>query len=179
MLIKQKMIFFNYLIMIFLFFIITMFQNSFWPSLFGIHLPVYLWIPYLIYWSLYRKPGEAALIVYFITISIAATSSLMVGYLLVCNSLIFLSLLLFKRVYYTSWVFFSTACALTVFFFPILLWTIPQIIGGKTYFHGFIPWLAGGLVTWILSFPLLVVFQWIDNLTIVKSTERRQPAEVL
>ena len=156
-----------------------MIQNSFWPSLFGIHLPIYLWIPYLIYWSLYRKPGEGVFIVYFITISIAATSSLIVGHLLVCNSLIFLSLLLFKRVYYTNWVFFSTACALTLLFFPILLWIIPQITGGKAYFHSLIPWLAGGLVTWILSFPLLGLFQWIDNLTIVKPTERRQSAGVL
>ena len=160
-------------------FIIIMIQNSFWPSFFGTYIPVYLWIPCLIYWALYRQPGETTFMVYFIAMSVAANSSLMTGYLLTCNSLVFLSLLVFKRVYYTSWVFFSTACAFTLFFFPILLWILPQITDGKTYFPGFIPWLAGGLITWILSFPLLGLFQWIDNLTIVQSSERKQPTGAL
>jgi len=170
---NYKMAFLNYSIMIISIPVITMIQNSLWPSLSGIKIPVYLWIPCLIYWGLYRKTTEAVFMVYFITLNIASTSSLPAGYLLTFNSSILLILLLFKRIYYTSLIFFSTACAASLFFFPILLWSLSWVIDGKTYFHGFILWLGGGITTWILSFPLLGVFQWIDNIT-AKSIEYRK-----
>ena len=165
--------------MMLLILIINLFQNSLWPAVFGTNLPIYLWIPFLIYWALYRKTGETIFMIYFITLSIASTSSVLTGYLLTCNSLILLTLLVFKRIYYTSWVFFSTACAFTLIFFPILLWILSQMIDGRTYFHGFVPYLMGAVVTWVLSFPLLNLFQWIDNMTIIKSIERRQSAGIL
>lgn len=172
MLINYKLSFLNYFMMILSTLVITILQNSLWPSFFGTNFPIYLWIPFLIYWALYRKTGETVFMVYFITLSVASTSSVLTGYLLSCNSLVLLTLLVFKRIYYTSRVFFSTACALTLMFFPILLWLLSQIMNGRTfYFYGFIPYLTGAVVTWIFSFPLLNLFQWIDNLTITKSAK--------
>ena len=61
MFINYKTAFFNYIVMILLIFCIILIQNSIWPSLFGIYAPIYLWLPCLIYWGLYRNTGEAVL----------------------------------------------------------------------------------------------------------------------
>ncbi len=173
MFINYKLAILNYTTMIALFLLITIIQNSLWPSLFD-NIPIYLWIPCLIYWALYRQTVEAVFIVYFITFNTASTSSLLTGYFLVFNAVILLVLLLFKRIYYTSWMFFSIACALTLLSFPVLLWVLTRMMNGPVYFHGFIAWLGGGLMTWILSFPLLGLFQWVDHLTITKPARDNQ-----
>ena len=154
--------------------LIAMIQNSLWPTVFGTYIPIYLWIPCFIYWALYRKTGETVFMVYFITLSTVATSPLLAGYLLTFNSLVLLVLFLFKRLYYTSWIFFSAATAFTLLFSPIPLWILPQIMKGTVYFHGVIPWLGGGIVTWILSFPMLGFLKWIDHLTIIERVEYKQ-----
>ena len=111
---------------------------------------------------------------YFITVSVASTSSLLTSFLIVFHSLVLLTLLLFKRIYYTNWMFFSTACALTLLFFHFPFYILSRIMDDKFYFHGFLPWLSGGTITWILSFPLLGLFQWIDRLTIKKTIEYKR-----
>ena len=63
------------------------------------NIPIYLWIPCLIYWAIYRQTVETVFIVYFITFNTASTSSLLTGYFLVFNAVILLVLLLFKRIY--------------------------------------------------------------------------------
>ncbi|MDE0518086.1 MAG: hypothetical protein OXH36_00810, partial [Bdellovibrionales bacterium] len=131
----------------------------------------YLWIPCLIYWALYRKIGETVFMLYFITLNTIATSPLLTGYLLIFHSLILIVLFVFKRIYYTSWVFFSTACAFSVLLFPISMWILSRIMNGTVYSYMFLPWLGGGIVTWILSFPILGLMKWIDQMTIGKSAK--------
>ena len=166
----------NYFIMTLLVLLIIMVQNSLWPSFFGTHFPLYLWIPCLIYWSLYRRIGETVLMAYFIAFCLASSSPLMLGYLLSFNSLVLLILLLFKKIYYTSWVFFSVSTAGALFFFPLIIWIFAEVMGGHSYFYGFLPELGGAILTWIFSFALLGFFQWIDHLTITKPKETKQPA---
>lgn len=177
MFINYKMALLNYTTMITFILMITLFQNV-WSGLFGFDIPVYLWIPCIIYWSLYRKTGETVFIVYFITLNIASTSSLFAGYLLFFNSLILLTILLLKRVYYTSLAFFSHTTALTLLFYPTGLWTLSQIMEGKSYLHGILPMLTGALLTWILSFPLLRLFQTVDSFTIIKTEGQKQPMKL-
>ncbi|MDE0119993.1 MAG: hypothetical protein OXM55_08320 [Bdellovibrionales bacterium] len=166
---NYKIVLINYILMIIFILFIAVIQNSLWPSVFGTHIPTYLWIPCLIYWALYRKTGETVFMLYFITLNTTATSPLLTGYLLIFHSLALIVLFLFKRIYYTSWVFFSTACAFSVLFFPIPLWFLSRIINGTMYLHGFLPWIGGCIITWILSFPILGLLKWIDHRTIGKS----------
>lgn len=167
MFINYKMAFLNYAGMGGVILFATLFQTTS-PGLFGFDIPIYLWIPCLVYWGLYRHTGETIFMVYFITLCIASTSSLLVGCLLIFNGLVLLTILLFKRIYYTSLMFFSTACALALLFFPIVLWVLSQFIEGKTYSHKIPAWLAGMLTTWALSFLLLGFFKGIDSFTLVK-----------
>ena len=154
--------------------LITLVQNSFITSVFGTSTPIYLWVPYLIYWSLYRKPWEAVFIVYFVSLSIASTSPLLASYILAFNSLVLLTLLFLKKIYYTSWVFFSIACFLILILCPVSLWILSQFMDGIAYFHKLIPWIKGVLITWSFSFPLLFFFHWVDRLTIIKPVEHKR-----
>ena len=172
---NYKMAFLNYSVMMLLILLIIMIQNSIWPAFFGVHIPIHLWIPCIIYWGLYRRTGETVCMIYFITLSLASSSSLLTGYLLTFNGLVLLILLLFKRIYYTSWIFFSIGCALTLIFFPLLIWVFTKIIDGHFYFYGLLPELGGAMITWIFSFLLLGLFQRIDYLTITKPKEYKNP----
>ena len=175
MLSNYKLILLNYLIMMVLILGLTTLQNTVYFSFFGLStFPIYFWIPCLIYWALYRKIGESTFMLYFITLSVATSSSLHLGLLIIFNSLLMLSLFLFKRIYYTSWVFFSIACATTLFLFPILLWILARILEGKYYFHNILPWILGGMLTWLLSFVLLNLFQRIDKLTLTTGKENKK-----
>jgi len=152
-------------------FLVILTQNSLWPSFFGTYIPIYLWIPCLIYWAIYRNTGETIFMLYFITINIASTTSLPITYLLSFHALMVLVLFLFKRIYYTSWLFFNTACACALFCFQPVIWGLSYIVDNKSYFHGWIPWIVGGIITWVLAFPILSVFQWMDHITIHRSKE--------
>ena len=154
--------------------LITLIQNSFVTSVFGIGTPIYLWIPYLIYWALYRKTSDAVFIVYFVSFNIASTSPLLASYLLIFNSLVLLTLLFLKKIYYTSWMFFSIACLLILILCPVSLWILSQFMDGIAYFHKLIPWIKGVITTWSLSFVLLWFFQWLDQLTIIKPAEHKK-----
>lgn len=174
MFINYKTALLNYSLMLLFVPLITLLQNSFITSVFGTSTPIYLWIPYLIYWALYRKPWEAVFIVYFVSFSIASTSPLLASYILAFNSLVLLTLLFLKKVYYTSWMFFSIACFLILTLCPISLWVLSQFMDGIAYFHTLIPWIKGVSITWSLSFPLLLFFHWIDQLTIIKPVEHKK-----
>lgn len=166
MVINFKLLFLNYALMLCLIPFLTMIQNSIWPSIFTNSIPIYLWIPFIIYWAIYRKPGETIFIIYITTLSVASTSSLFAGYLLILHALILLTIYLFKRVYYTNWMFFSTACAVTLFLIPIILWVLSQINNSLVYFSGTINWLLGGFITWVLSFVILFILKKIDSITL-------------
>ncbi len=178
MFINYKMAFLNYIVMGMIILLITLFQNT-GPGLFGFDIPLYLWIPCLVYWGLYRNTGETIFMVYFITLSIASTSSLLAGYLLTFNGLVLLTILLFKRIYYTSLMFFSIASALALFFFPVVLWVLSQFMESKAYLHAIPTWMAGMGITWALSFLLLGLFKGIDSFTLTKTEGEKRSEKLL
>ena len=164
---KYKMYILNYLIMITLFFLIGLFENSLLPGIFGPLFPICLWMPFLIYWTMYRKIGEAIFMIYFITFSLASLSSLHISYLLVFHSLVLLTLILLKKFYYISWVFFTLAVAGAVFSFPLVLYILQTTMGEKVAFPNVLFWFVGGVIAWLFSFPLLSLVKWIDFRTIL------------
>ena len=172
---RSKALFVNYAGLIILFIpMIIIIQNNVWPHFTGIHCPLSLGIPFLVYHALYRKAGHAVFMAYFVTFSSAATSSLPAAYLLAVNTAILLGLFLFKRIYYSSLMFFSTASAVALLFFPGAICLLFYIMTGTGYFHGFAALLGGGFVTWLFSFPLLGLLQGYDRLTIFKQKIRSQ-----
>ncbi len=167
-----KTTFWNHtIIMIVCILLIMIVQNSLWPLSVSKGIPIYLWIPCLVYWFLYRTTGESLLMIYFISLITAGSTTVLVSYLLLIHALIFLVILLFKRVYYTSLVFFSVATGLSLLCFPVLLWMISM--GSEKYVSQVFFWLNGSVVSWLLSFPLLWLFTKTDRIMLMSSTHRR------
>lgn len=149
--------------------LVVHFQNSIWPEIFGEYFPLYLWIPCLIYWLLYRSTWQAGIWIYIFSLWMAANSTILLSHFLMLLALMFLVILFFQRVYYTSLNFFSTACAVSLLCFPCLSWLLSIWLEGYFYFPPLLSWIGGGMVSWILSFPLFFLFTWIDHLQIKKT----------
>ena len=124
----------NFTLMVLLLFGLIIFQSSLWPTaFFGSKLNFLLWLPYLNYWMIYRRPFESVLMLYFLTICVSTTSSIPTSYLLIIHCLLFLILIPVKRLYYINWKFYSVVNCIIVFFFPILLWCLLFWIDKKKY----------------------------------------------
>ena len=158
--------------MMFTVFFISTIQNNIWPVIFGITLPLHLWIPFLVYWTLYRSTGSTILFIYLITINMISLSVIPISCLLGIACLTTLLLIFFKRVYYVNWIFFSIGTGLTLFFFPILLLLFSFWSDEKIYIPNLIFWIGGGVISWLLSFPLLWFFQKMDQLLNIKPEEQ-------
>lgn len=156
----------------FLIVLVVIFQNSIWPETIGRHFPLYLWVPCLMYWLLYRTTWKAVLMIYFLSFFIAASSTALVSHLLLIHSLTFLITLFFKRVYYTSWTFFSTACAISLLFFPLLLWISSVWLENHLYIPPVLYWIGGSVLSWALSFPLFLLLQQTDQLCLKKTYKK-------
>ena len=168
---KRILLSFSYTI--FIIFFISTIQNNIWPVIFGIHLPLQLWIPCLVYWVLYRSTASAIFFIYLITINMISLSVISLGCLLGIASFIAFLLIFFKRVYYVNWIFFSTGTAVALLFFPFLLLLFSGWTDGKIYMPHFGPWIGGGLMSWLFSFPLLWIFQRMDQLLNIKLAEQK------
>ena len=154
-------------------FLIGLFENSILPGVFGHLFPICLWVPFVIYWIIYRQIGPAIFMIYFVTFCLASLSSLHIGYLLVFNSLVFLTLILLKKFYYVSWVFFSLASAGALFSFPLVVYILQITMGQKVAFPNVLFWLVGGAVAWLFSFPLWGLIKWIDFITIAPARHKQ------
>ncbi len=167
-----KITLFNYFVMMGLVpLVIIIIQSGLWPLIVK-SLPLYLWVPYLIYWILYRHTIETVVMIYILSFMIASSSSILVSHLLLIHAVMFLTILFFKRVYYTSMKFFSTACGVSLLLFPLLLWVLSVWLEGQFYFPGLLVCLGGGVLSWGLGFPLLFSVQFIDKQTLAIKTTK-------
>ena len=170
---SYKPILLSFAFTIFTVFFISAIQNNLWPVIFGIHLPLQLWIPCLVYWTLFRSFGSTIMFIYLITISISSLSSVPFSCLLAAVSIIVFILSFFKRVYYINWMFFSIGTALALLFFPALLWLFSGWLDNKPYIPNGVFWIGGALTAWLFSFPLLIIFQWVDQKLTIQLEENR------
>jgi len=169
---NYKKILLSVVYMVFTVLFISTIQNNIWPVIFGITVPLQLWIPCLVYWTLYRSTGSIIVFVYLNTINIVSLSVLPLSGLLGITCLIALLLIFFKRVYYVNWMFFSIGTAITLFFLPVLLLCFSIWSDGKTYIPSLVFWIGGGIISWLLSFPLFWFFQRLDQLLNIKPEEQ-------
>ena len=162
--IKYISFFFHFLFIISAVFLTAVIQNSLWPVSFSISWPLQLWIPLIIYWSLYQSPPKALFCIYLTSWLISGASTTPVSSLLAINILIFIFILFFKRVYYTNWKFFSIAVIISLFFYPLLLGLMTMKTTSKILIPSLESWIGGGFVTWCASFLLLSCLQKTNRL---------------
>lgn len=93
-------------------------ECSLWLQVFGDSQALTLWIPTLVFWSLYRKPEEGMIMVYLITLLLSPLTSLHNSYFLVCNMTLFAGLLVIRQRIYTSGaIYFTLLCGAASFSF--------------------------------------------------------------
>ena len=156
----------NYTLMLIVIFGISMIQSTFWPFVFSSYIPLYLWLPFLVYWALYRGAWETLFMTYFLTFAIASTSTISPSHFLLIHSLFFLALITVKKFYYINRMFFGISCVISFLLFPILLWTLSIIENNSSFTPAIISWILGGIVSWLLAWPLLYLLKSLDNKTI-------------
>jgi len=161
-----KPIFINYILMSFVIFGIILVQSTFWSFFISRYIPLLLWLPFLVYWSLFRGTWETIFIIYLLSVSLATTSTVPVSYFLLTHLLFFIILITFKKFYYTNRTFFSLACALSFIFLPIFLGILSILKEGSSFFPPLMPWMTGGILSWFFAWPLFYLLKWLDDQTL-------------
>ena len=171
----EKNLFLKQILFALLFLCVLIFQNRIWPVLFG--LPVFLFVPFLVYVALYQKTGFVIFMLYFISFALSASSALPFSFLLVFNGFFTLVLFLFRKVYSINTLFFCLTCALILFLFPAFLFLFAQLMGEKPYIYGPLFWIGGGMVSWIFCLPLLKLFQALDRALLSQTVQSQRRGE--
>ncbi len=156
-----KPLLWNYFFMVGSLFLLTLAGSSIGPVF--LHLPFLLWVPFMIYWILYRKTTETLIMLYFITWVVSSTSTVPTSHLLLLNSGFFLILTLFKNVYYTHKMFFGLACAVMFLLMPFTLGLLCKATGMKAYLPSLTVWVPGSVLNWFLIWPLFYLLRFADR----------------
>ncbi len=143
------------------------FQTSLWMQVFGTFSTPQMWIPFAVYWSLYRSPLEAVAMIYGLTILATSFSGVPFSVFLIalCGTHIALSFLK-QRILWGSATFFMLASGGASVAFPVLHLIVSWIVEERPIHRPEIfTWLLSVLLNMLLSLPLLRLFNWFDSLT--------------
>lgn len=143
------------------------FQCSLWLQTLGSTPPPLMWIPYLVYFSLYRHRTESLLAAYTIAAVMAGFSVMPLGPLLVCLLLIYFGIDMFKqRIFWGGVSFFAPVVGAVAVVFPILNLILSWLFD-KNPIHelGILNTILSALFTTLVSFPLYSFFCRIDAWT--------------
>lgn len=142
-------------------------QTSLWLQLFG-HFPTpSLWLPTLVYWTIYRSPKEGLFMIYVISVILSPLTVLPLGVILLINTcLFFVGLIIKSRFYQPGPVYYSMLTGFIVFMFPafhtIFSWTFFNNPLKETFFF---LWILKPLLTMLFCFPLHLLYVFYDDLT--------------
>jgi len=153
------------------------FQTSFWIQIFDSFPPPMFWLPPIVYLSLYRKPVEGILTIYFLCIMFAAMSSMTIGVLGLIFLFMFVGFQALKlRIFWPGPYYFMLSCGIASLTFHIFHYLTTWLFSDVTTFLPDWAQLISEIsLTPIISFPIYHVFSWIDRLTFKESLiEARQ-----
>ena len=148
---------FNFFFMILAAFFAFFLQVSVWPMSF---LSPQLLIPFLVFFSGFRKPFEAVFFIYALACLSSFFTALTFGALLCTLSLLFvLNLILNDRFFKKDINYFSVSCFLNTFLMGVFI----------SYFSSlhfsFINWILSSTFTYFISFCFYIFFLWLDEKT--------------
>lgn len=164
---KSK-IFVNYILFALTTLLLTGLQTSLWPNYMGGFPAPHIWIPTLVYWSLYRSTTETVLMTYLISLIVAPMTAMPLGLLIFTNMLIVIGVLIFKIKFYQAgplYYAFNVA-AMTFCFVPSFL--ITTFLLDNLYFSPnieFFDWIIKTILTTMFSLPLHSLFSFYDSYT--------------
>ena len=171
---NSSLIFANYFLFTFVTIILTSLQCSLWMQFFGYFPAPQLWLTTLIYWTLYRKPLESIFMAYILTAVAGALSSIPTNMLLfIIIILVFLAMMVKRRIFWAGPTFFMICAGLSTLIFPTVHFGLSWLIETNPI-HDIeaLDWLLSALLTALLSLPLYYLYDWIDKLT-----QKKLPSE--
>jgi len=165
----RELVFFlsNYLFFLATTNLLASLECSLWLQIFGNSPGPHLWIPALVFWSLYRRTEEGIAMVYILTLMLTALSAVSGSLFLLTNMSLFVVLILLKQRIYTSGALnFMLICGATSLGFPLLhagySWTFEDNpVSQPAWFH----WILEPLLTMLVALPLYAVFLIFDRIT--------------
>lgn len=157
----------NYLAFLLVSSILVSLQSSLWPQLLGVLPSPQLWIPTLVFWTLYRRTFEGLVMVYLITALVCGASAVPLGILLAINIILFISIYFVKqRIFFEGPIFFMLTCGATSLAFPLLHLIISWIFETNPIVHvKIITWTLSSLLTMLCAMALHRFYEWIDRTT--------------
>jgi hypothetical protein len=142
-------------------------QCSLWLQTLGSTPAPLLWLPFLVYFTLYRYRFESIFGVYMISLIASSFSALPFGLMLLTNILLAFGIHLFKeRIYWSGAGFFALMVAGASFVYPIVMIIISWLFDKNPIrtIHIFSPVLIA-LLTTLSSFPMYSLFMSFDRWT--------------
>ncbi len=142
-------------------------QCSLWLQTLGGTPAPHLWIPFLVYFAIYRQRLESILGIYGIAAALSSFSAAPFGLLLVACLLIYFAVDTFKqRIFWGGVGFFSMVIGAVSFGLPFVMLAMSWIFD-KNAIRNFplINPIISALLTILSSFPLYGIFSKIDRLT--------------
>lgn len=142
-------------------------QCSLWFQTLGSTPPPYLWLPILVYVSLYRYQFETLCTTYLISATMAGFSIFPFGLALLSNLVLALSIQSFKqRIYWNGAGFFAMVVGATSVFHPILMLILSWAFDKNPIRQmSLVTPLVSSLLTTLFSFPMYRVMTRFDRWT--------------
>lgn len=142
-------------------------QCSLWLQFFGYFPAPHVWLPTLVYWTLYRNLGESLVMVYILAFVASPLTAMPLGILLFTHICLFLVVLLIKhRFYWVGSVYFMIISGVLAALFPLFHLLFSWLFESTpiTDFQ-FFQWIMRGLLTALVALPFFRLFRWMDRIT--------------
>ncbi|MCB0366874.1 MAG: hypothetical protein H6624_00675 [Bdellovibrionaceae bacterium] len=157
----------NYLLFLAITALLAGLECSLWLQLFGDFPGPNLWVPTLVFWSLYRRAEEGVPMIYLLTLLLGSLTATSGGIFLLVNVTLFAVMFVLKQRIYTSGATnFMLICGAASFSVPLLhtlfSWGYEDNpLTNPAWFH----WALEPLLTMLAALPLLQIFYLFDHLT--------------
>ena len=143
------------------------FQCSLWLQTLGSTPPPLMWVPFLVYFSLYRHRIESILAVYVLCAVLSGFSAMPLGLLLVAQIIIYFGIDMFKqRIFWGGASFFAPVVGAVAVIFPLLNLALSWLFDKNPVRElGLFTNILSALFTVLVSFPMYSFFGRIDTWT--------------
>lgn len=156
-------------------------QSSFWFQVFGYIPAPALWIPALIFISIFRSSTEAMIVTALFGFALSTMTAMSDGLLLSSMYMVTIGSRLFrKRIFWSTNSYTMILCGFSAFFFHVFYWVLSLLFEStKLTSPQIVDWIAEGLLTSLFAPTLFAFFHWIDRMTGQEESTRATSTEII
>lgn len=150
-------------------------QTSLWLQIFGYFPPPALWMPVLVYLSLFRGTLTTILLSHLLALALASATAMPDGLMMISCLGVALSVQVFKtRIFWIQSTYFMMVCGFSTLLFHILHFVSSWIFSEfPVTSPALADWIIQSLLTPLFAPVFFPLFRWFDAVT-----DREEPPEV-